>query len=95
MIFISRDESVRELLREQLKSDDGISLSHKLSSRYSLLVEHTDDYGMVVKPTRMDRVAVFEFLNYFKLTVLLLYDLSKCTNIFIVLIPIGKKECLI
>ena len=64
MIFISRDETTREFLRQQLKSDDVTSLSHQLSSRYSIIVEHTEDCRMVVKATRMDRVGVFEFLKF-------------------------------
>ena len=59
IMFASEDETTREFIREQLESDDGTSLSHQLSRRYSFIVEHTVDCGMVVKATRMDRVSFF------------------------------------
>ena len=59
MIFSSDDVVTREFLREQLESEDVTYLSHQLSYRYSLLVEHTENYAMIVEPTRMDRVSVY------------------------------------
>ena len=67
MLFTSDDVATREFLREQLESDDDTSLSHQLSSRYSLLVEHTEDCAVIVKPTRMDRVTVsFSLWNVYE-----------------------------
>ena len=57
IILASVDEVIREFIREQLESDDECSLRYKLRTAFSFIVEHTEDYGMVVKATtRMDRV---------------------------------------